>query len=239
MSRHVDNEELQDFLEGLLPPAEEERVRGHLDECSGCRGELEALSSVLGGLSELPKEAEPSRDLWPQISWRIEKGRHPAKEADRELVAAPSIDGAEAGGRGFGRVSIPAWQLLAASITIALISGGSVWAILAGRSAGTDVQPVSFATAAHLADLGEAYGGYDDAITDLEAVLERGRSVLDPETIQILETNLETIDRAIQEAGEALEQDPASTVLQRILAGNLRRKVDLLRQAASAVYANT
>ena len=90
--------------------------------------------------------------------------------------------------------------------------------------------------AAQMAGFGDAYGGYEDAITDLEEVLERGREVLDPATIAILEENLGTIDRAIQEAGEALENDPASTVLQRILGDNIRLKVEVLRKAAVAVY---
>lgn len=85
----------------------------------------------------------------------------------------------------------------------------------------------------------EAYGEYDQAVADLEAVLEKGREVLDPETIRVLEENLQSIDRAIQDAGDALMNDPASTLLQRFLADNLRKKVDLLRRAAGAVYAST
>ena len=94
-------------------------------------------------------------------------------------------------------------------------------------------------SSAQMAGLGDAYGGYEDAITDLEAVLEQGREVLDPATIAVLEENLGTIDQAIQEAGEALAKDPASTVLQRILGDNIRLKVEVLRKAAVAVYATT
>ena len=221
MTRHIDDSLLQDFREGLLDPEAEGQVREHLDECFHCREELEALTELLDGLGDLDVEAQPSRDLWPQIAWRMEGAKtrsHP--------------------GRG-RRVNLPAWQLLAAGIALIVISGGSVWAFLSGRmEAGAPLGSAQQAPAL-LVGWEEAYGGYDQAVTELETVLERGREVLDPETVRVLEENLQTIDRAIQEAGEALMQDPASTALQRFLADNLRKKVELLRQAAGAVYANS
>jgi hypothetical protein len=223
MTRHIDHSLLQDFREGLLDPEAEGQVREHLDGCFHCREELEALTELLHGLGDLAVEAQPSRDLWPQIAWRMEsaKTRSPAP-AER--------------GR---RVNLPAWQLLAAGIALIVISGGSVWAFLSGRmDAGAPSGPVQQVPAL-LVGWEDAYGGYDQAVTDLETVLEKGREVLDPETVRVLEENLRTIDRAIQEAGEALMQDPASTALQRFLADNLRKKVELLRQAAGAVYANS
>ena len=221
MTRHIDDGFLQDFREGLLDPEAEGQVREHLDECSQCRRELEALTELLDGLRGLAVESQPSRDLWPQIAWRMEGAKtrsHP--------------------GRG-RRVNLPAWQLLVASIALIVISGGSVWAFLSGRmEAGGPLGPHQ-ETPAQLVGWQDAYSGYDQAVADLDTVLEKGREVLDPETVRVLEENLQTIDRAIQEAGEALRQDPASTVLQRFLADNLRKKVELLRQAAGAVYANS
>ncbi len=85
----------------------------------------------------------------------------------------------------------------------------------------------------------DAFGGYDQALSDLEMVLEEGRDVLDPETVKVLQENLATIDQAIEQSREALYRDPGSLVLQRLLSENLRRKIDLLRHAALAVLANT
>jgi hypothetical protein len=76
-------------------------------------------------------------------------------------------------------------------------------------------------------------------VADLEAALEQGRHVLDPETIRVLEESLAIIDKAIHDARGALDQDPGSPVVRRILAENLRLKVSLLRHAVSAVYTNT
>jgi anti-sigma factor RsiW len=241
MTEHIESGELQDFGEGLLPPAEEARVRSHIEDCPQCREELEALSLVREGLGGLPLEANPSRDLWPQIAWRMEGvpvvGAGGTREGRPSEEALP--EGTARNRKKARLFSVPAWQLLAASITVALISGGSVWAILSNRTAQPTGVPFSSPSAAQMAGMGEAYGGYEEAITDFEAVLERGRGVLDPQTIAVLEENLGTIDRAIQEAGEALANDPASTILRRILGDNLRLKVEVLRKAAVAVYSTT
>ncbi len=245
MTGHIDPGELQDFGEGFLPPEEEERVRSHIEDCPLCQEELEALSLVREELGTLPLEAAPARDLWPQIAWRMERapraeadwdheGEGPGEVSSEVRPPAPARTGRRA-----RLVSLPAWQLMAASITIALVSGASVWAILSDRTAQPPGLPFPVPPAAQMAGFGDAYGGYEDAITDLEAVLESGREVLDPATIAILEENLGTIDRAIQEVGEALAEDPASTVLQRILGDNIRLKVEVLRKAAVAVYATT
>jgi hypothetical protein len=230
MNRHADFETLQDYREGLLSPEEGAWVRAHLEGCAPCRDELEALSALMEGLEGLPVEAQPSRDLWPQIEWRIGTGSR-----------VPDPGAAEGVGRPGRQVTLPAWQLLAASITLAIISGGVVWAALSGGS--QSAVPVASAPArealAQPVGWESALDEYDQAVADLEGVMEMGREVLDPETIRILEENLQAIDRAIQEAQEALAMDPGSRALGRFLAESLKRKIDLLRHAATAVYVNS
>ena len=241
MTRHIDDGLLQDFHEGLLDPEAEAEVREHLEACSPCREELAALAGLIGGVGALPVEAQPSRDLWPQIAWRMEGARAGASGPE-DLVDLPAVEYGErlpGQSRISRRFNLPAWQLLAASIAIMVISGGGVWAFLSGRTSAGGPSAPSFESPAQLAGWEDAYGGYDEAVADLESLLERGREVLDPETVRVLEENLHTIDQAIQEAGDALMQDPASTVLQMFLADNLRKKMNLLRQAAGAVYAIT
>lgn len=258
MTPHVDDGLLQDFQEGLLPPEVEEEVRRHLAECSRCRRELETLAGLLDAMAELPQEAQPSRDLWPQVAWRITGERASAEDAGAGGAEVDQV--AEWGGvsRGDGvgggslaedrfgarrlrgrRINLAAWQLLAASLVVALVSGASVWAFLSGRGGEEGPMTVSAPWIAQQAVLDQAYGGYDEAVADLESALEQGRHVLGPETVLVLEENLAIIDQAIQEAREALALDPGSAVVRRILAENLRWKVSLLRHAVSAVYTNT
>jgi hypothetical protein len=232
MKRHASFEELQDFQEGLLPPEENEAVRGHVERCSSCRRDLEALSNLLKEMGDLPREAEPSRDLWPQIEWRI--GREAGAVRGAEGPAPSDVKRRR-------QITLPAWQLLAASITLALVSGGVVWVALSGgiRDSGPVASVPMDESLAQPAGWETALDEYHDAVSDLEEVLEVGRDVLDPETVRILEENLQAIDSAINEAQAALAQDPGSKVLRRFLAENLRRKIDLLHRAAAAVYANT
>jgi tetratricopeptide (TPR) repeat protein len=258
MTPHVDDGLLQDFQEGLLPPEVEEEVRRHLAECSRCRRELETLADLLDAMAELPQEVQPSRDLWPQVAWRITGEQ--ASAADAGAGGAEVDQVAEWGGvsRGYGvgggslaedrfgarrlrgrRINLAAWQLLAASLVVALVSGASVWAFLSGRGGEEGPMTVPAPWIAQQAVLDQAYGGYDEAVADLESALEQGRHVLGPETVLVLEENLAIIDQAIQEAREALALDPGSAVVRRILAENLRWKVSLLRHAVSAVYTNT
>jgi hypothetical protein len=232
MTRHIDFGQLQDFREGLLSLEEQEGVRAHLETCPVCRGDLEALDELMDGVGALPREAEPDRDLWPQIEWRIK-----AHGAPDGVGLGPE----SAPRRSRRPVTLQAWQLLAAGVVLALVSGGAVWAALSGRFQGpAPVSPgVVQATLTRPVGWESALDEYRQAVVDLEDVLEVGKDVLDPETVRILEENLRTIDAAIGEAQAALAQDPGSRVLGRFLAENLRRKIDLLRRAAAAVYANT
>jgi hypothetical protein len=241
MTRHIDESVLHDFREGLLDSDLERQVREHLDACPECREELQALCALLGGLGGLPVEAQPSRDLWPQIAWRVEaakaRGRTSADATEESKPA--TLDSPSLGPRRSRWIQLQAWQLLAASIALMVISGASVWVFLGrGTDPGGSLGQMTIAPA-HFVGWEEAYGGYDEAVADLEDVLERGREVLDPETVRVLEESLLAIDQAIQEAGEAVRADPASPVLQRFLADNLRKKMDLLRKTALAVHANT
>jgi hypothetical protein len=79
--------------------------------------------------------------------------------------------------------------------------------------------------------------GYDAAVDDLERVLAEGRGRLDTATVRVLEQNLAIIDRAIAQARRAVAADSSNLYLNSHLAETMRRKIDLLRQAATLVSA--
>ncbi|HET7241385.1 MAG TPA: hypothetical protein VFI77_09500, partial [Gemmatimonadales bacterium] len=133
-------------------------------------------------------------------------------------------------------------QLLAAGIALMVLSGGSVWLLRPG-SAATPVATVSTRPPAE-SGLGtpvswqrRAAPRYDAAVADLERVLAEGRGRLDTTTVRILEQNLRVIDQAIEQARRAVAADSANAYLNSHLAETMRRKLDLLRQAASLVSA--
>jgi hypothetical protein len=74
---------------------------------------------------------------------------------------------------------------------------------------------------------------YDQAVADLERILDAGRATLDPATVQVLDKNLAAIDRAIDECSHALAMDPASIYLNTHLANARQRKLTLLRRATA------
>jgi hypothetical protein len=63
--------------------------------------------------------------------------------------------------------------------------------------------------------------------------LDEGRARLDPETVRVLEDNLDAIDKAIDQCRLALEADPANSFLSSHLVSARQRKLALLRRATA------
>ncbi len=80
---------------------------------------------------------------------------------------------------------------------------------------------------------------YDVAVADLGRVLDAGRGRLDTTTVRVIERNLATIDSAIAQAQRAVAADSANLYLNSHLAETMRRKLELLRQAAALVSSVT
>ena len=121
------------------------------------------------------------------------------------------------------------------------VSGGSVWLFSHGAqqraSSPLATIPSNQPPAINAAAVSgrSATRSYDTAVADLEQVLATNRGQLDSTTIRVIEQNLAAIDRAIAQAQQALNADPANLYLNTHLAETMRRKLDLLRQAAALV----
>jgi hypothetical protein len=72
-------------------------------------------------------------------------------------------------------------------------------------------------------------------VADLERVLADRQGLLDSTTVRVIQLNLAAIDRAIAQAQQALDADPANLYLNTHLADTMRRKLELLRQATTLV----
>lgn len=209
-----DTDILSSYLDDELADAERARVEFHLTGCAECREVLADLASIREAAPALTAiESHPAADLWPGVLTRIRPARSRA-------------------------VSLSWMQAIAAGLVLAVVSGGGVWLTMrdgAGADVGTNVATTADAVSASggsavpVADFGDA--AFDSAVKDLREALENGRNRLDAQTIQVLETNLAAIDRAIAEARAALAADPANVSLNTYLAGVRRRKLDLLRTA--------
>ena len=205
------NDRLSEYIDGELTPSEQRALEAHLAGCAGCRTDLASLRAVVTRAEALT-DTPPASDLWPGIAARIS-----ARPARRTTL-------------GTRRFAFTLPQLVAASLALIVASGGMVWLARMGGPT-TDFPPVLGEV--RLANFGDA--AFDEAVADLEETLDAGRGRLDPETIRVLETNLQVIDRAIAQCREALQADPSSVYLNTYLAETRRRKLELLRRATALV----
>lgn len=219
---------LSDYLDGELPESERVALESHVRSCSDCARVLEELRRVVAQARALPDRV-PVQDLWPAIS------RHIGDRSSAEIVELAPRRPA----RRRWSFSLP--QLAAAAIALMTLSGGTVWLLqlsTSSRSAGRPVATFSTPTASPAAlTIGgrSASRSYAAAVADLERVLADRQGLLDTTTVRVIQLNLAAIDRAIAQAQQALDADPANMYLNTHLADTMRRKLELLRQAAALV----
>ena len=227
MSGHISTEWMHDVVDGLVPEAERAAVDDHLRSCATCRDELARLRELVGALGALPTDAVAPAGLWTGIEARIE-GTTPAEGASGATVLPfPSARDARR------RVSLTLPQLAAAAAVVALVSAGVVWAALSGRGATSEGLSRTEAVAGSTARMVASGGGYEQALAQLESVVERERASLAPETLATLERSMATVDSAIAEIQEALRNDPNSELLARLLANHQGAKLRVLRHAVA------
>ena len=196
-------ERLSEYLDDELTLSERAALEEHLRGCTACGLLLTELRAVAGRARSLP-DAPPDADLWPGVASAIASG-------------APR------------RFSFTLPQLVAASLALMVLSGSMVWLARLGGDR-TDFPAIAAnAPGPGPAPLADAH--YEEAIADLQQVLDAGRTKLDPGTVRALERNLAAIDDAIAQCRQALAADPANVFLADHLAAAKRRKLALLRQA--------
>lgn len=239
MSNHISSGRLHDLVDGLLSSSEVADVRSHLETCSVCREEHALLAEAVGQIRALPRTGTVPEGLWTNIETRIGV-RAPGSGGALESHTADVVPIAStARPRRTMAFSLP--QLAAAAALVWLLGSGTAWLALSSRPtvvapemgvAGSEADP---ATRAVLT----TQERYDLAASQLEAALDRGHELLSRETLMTLEYSLRTIDTAIDDVRRALEADPGSDVLVRVLANHQRIKLGVLRQAATSLHARS
>lgn len=221
MTHETWRDRLSEYVDGELSVAEREAVDQHVSQCAECRAAVDELRRVVARAHTLDDRA-PDRDLWTGIASRLEQRPGVADLEQRRTRR---------------RVSFSVPQLLAAGLALMLLSGASVWLLLAPAGSAPATSTVAVNSPVGEAAVAAAMPGYQAAASDLQRVLADLRDRLDPETVRVIEENLAVIDRAIDEAQAALAQDPANPFLNQHLAENMWRKVRLLRQATEIATA--
>jgi hypothetical protein len=211
---------LSEYLDDELSPAERAELEQHLASCAACTATLVELRDVVARASTLTPRP-PAADLWSGIESRLDPVQG---------VVTPFRT------RVRRRVSFTLPQLVAAGLALMVMSGGAVWVLQNGGPA-TDLPPVAATDDPGPSALPIAVADprYDEAIADLQQALDAGRSQLDAGTIRILESNIKTIDDAIEQSRRALAADPANVYLHSHLADARQRKLALLRRSVALV----
>ena len=236
---------LSEYLDGELPPSDREALEAHVKRCAECARALEELGAVRArarGLTPAPVPAS----LWPSIETAI-AGSGPARVTpltSRRVTRSFSLP-----------------ELLAACLAVALVSAGTVFAVLRHHEPAARPEPAPTvarepeprpeapveqraeppatieAVPAARTDAGTTMASqtpetpHEEAISELRKALARERDRLDPTTIRTLEANLAIIDLAIDQAKRALAADPADSYVKEHLAETMRRRVELLQRA--------
>ncbi len=216
---------LSGYIDDELTGEERAQLEAHLVECQECATILGELRRVVGRAAGL-EDRPPVTDLWPDVARRI---------GARVFLAAPAP-----------KRRAPLWRRrvfslpeLAAAATVLMVLSAGVTAIVS-TGAQRDLGIISAGPAADEVSLvSNVDDSFQDAVADLQSVLQEGRHLLDSSTVRLIEENLTQIDRAIQEAREVLASDPASSYLNSHLANTMRRKLQLLGRANELILAQS
>jgi anti-sigma factor RsiW len=212
---------LSEYLDEELSVPEQRALEAHLEECAGCRKALEELRLVTNRAAAL-QDRPPAENLWSGIAQRIGTEQPERRRGARRRVS----------------FSLP--QLAAAGLALILIGAGGAWVALSPGVRGATVVAEQGALPGDGAlAVAVARQDYDAAVAQLQEIIYERRAELDSVTVRVIEENLAAIDRAIDEARDALAADPANGYLSQHLAATMRRKVDLLRRAATTASATS
>jgi tetratricopeptide (TPR) repeat protein len=200
-------------------------VEAHLAQCADCRQLLADLRRVREAGRALPRVAPPAQ-AWPNLRAALDRdlaGGRAAPTQSRLAWTGPSW--------------WPAWATLAAAALVVAAVGGGLF--LATRPAPAPSRQASAASAAPAqsaeAEIEAAQLHYAKAIAALEGAEKDGRSVLDPQTMAVLDKSNAVLDQAIQDGQAAIKSHPTSEFAQTSLLDALQRKVNLLRDTLALI----
>jgi len=181
-------------------------------------------------LNSLPRDVQPERDLWADISVQI------AQSPDRTDVVSLSDRRAEKASR---FTSAP-WMRIAAAVLLVVGSSMTTY-VITQRSAdqkllqARETAEAQVRQAPNVAVMPASFGGsevmgaeYVRARTALDAEFQRQIATLPPVTRAKLERNLADLRRAATEISATLAEHPSHPLLQDLLVSTYQSELELL-----------
>jgi hypothetical protein len=212
-------DQLSDYLDGDLPPAETSALERHLESCEECRVTLAGLRDVKERAAALVDPPAPD-DLWAGIASRIGTAGSTSANGPRVLPLPR-------------RARVLAWALPAAAAAAVVLVTALVWY---GGDGAHRESPFAFGSGSPAETTQLATFDAERVeveIAQLQQALDRGRDKLDPKTVAVLEKNLTLIRAATEDARRALAADPANRELQDYFTATVQSKLSLMRRATA------
>ena len=197
-----------DAVDSALSPD----LLAHIEDCPDCRRFRERLAAILDPGSALPREIQPTRDLWPAIASRLDR------------VDEPTIR------------SLPNFLPLAAAAAIAAVVISSLFFM--PRQEGSTVATVPIQTQEYAAipvrsalPVATVEIGFAQTRAALMKMVEARKSSMAPERVADLERALATMDAAVRDIHAALELEPHNSSLLFQLRHTRQRELQVLKKA--------
>jgi hypothetical protein len=196
---------LEDYAQGRLGPTDHRSVEAHLSGCPACRRQLAEAERLVSAIRDLPPELPPESDLWPGIAGRL---------APRGSLVRHTTQ----------------WLPLAAAVLLAFATGALLMRSLGLRpegEGGVERAEAEVPVEAR-AELARRRDGCARLRRDLVVAVERSRATLDPSTVATIRTNMQILDRVVDELQTASARRPDDPTLRLRLADAYRQEMELL-----------
>ncbi|HSJ30047.1 MAG TPA: zf-HC2 domain-containing protein [Longimicrobiales bacterium] len=214
MTGHLDERQLNDCVDDALDPAEQDSARAHLAACDSCRDAVESLRLLRSDLAGLPRSIQPPAHVLMGVRAGLAQARNSA--AARTWYMRP--------------------RLLAAAAILLVVISSATTALLIRGTPGSDAAPYAATPptgSSSLVAVDALERSYEHEVAEVQRALAGQQSALSPETLRVLQANLDIIDRALNEARAALRADPGNDALTDLVRSGYERKLDVLRSVSS------
>ncbi|HSK20825.1 MAG TPA: zf-HC2 domain-containing protein [Longimicrobiales bacterium] len=214
MTGHLDERQLNDYVDDALDPAEQDSARAHLADCDTCRDAVDSLRLLRSDLADLPRSIQPPAHVLMGVRAGLIQTRDSA--AARTWYMRPRL-------------------LAAAAVLLVTISSATTALLIRGAGDTGGVQNVALpmAGSSSLVAVDALERSYEHEVAEVQRALVGQQSALSPETLRVLQANLDIIDRALNEARAALRADPGNDALTDLVRSGYERKLDVLRSVSS------
>jgi RNA polymerase sigma factor (sigma-70 family) len=210
---------IDELIDGTLGPIRRAELELHLETCEDCRALVEDLRELSRATRSLDR-LEPPERVWTGIASRLaQEGR-----VARHFAATPRHR---------------SYTVLALAAALILTVAASLF-LLRPRGTGPAALPAQTASAPHAGesnvDAADPVQGVASELALTEEHLQRAieqaaRSDqgVDPQTVAVLQKNLQVVNQAIAESRAALQTNPQSTPARQTLYDALRQKIQFLQ----------